>query len=300
MKLVAICPCRNEGWIAGLTFRALLLWVDALIVLDHASDPPVASSDFWDAADSHRVTVLRDSDGVWQEMNHRQLLLEAARAQGATHIVTIDADELLSSNHLTSIRRYFEKMPGNSTFSLPWLQCHNGISYIHVDGLWSRQFASAGFVDSPSYNWKPAEDGYQHHHREPYGMGPSYIYRPIQWGIGGLFHFQMANERRLRAKQYLYCLHERLRWPHRKSSEQVRQQYSPTVYGGVCPPEPPKTPWYPNHNLAKVPDQWLDAYQPLMRYVDLEAEPWQEREIRRLLAERPDLASGLDDFGVRV
>ena len=37
MKIVATIPVRNEDWCLGLTLRALLRWVDSVVVLDHAS-----------------------------------------------------------------------------------------------------------------------------------------------------------------------------------------------------------------------------------------------------------------------
>src|ERR1035438_10442806 len=96
MKIVAIMPARTEGWCFGLTARALLLWVDELVILDHASDPYIKDGDYWDNADSSRVTILAEPDPAWNEMVHRQRLLLAARDSGATHVVCIDADELMT------------------------------------------------------------------------------------------------------------------------------------------------------------------------------------------------------------
>jgi len=298
MKLIAIVPCRSEGWIAGLTFRGLLMWVDELVVLDHASDPPISASNFWDRADRNRVTILVESNPEWDEMRDRQRLLDQARARGATRIVTIDADELVTGNLLPDIRPGVECMPAHTLLQLPWVQLRGDLHTMHRAGagLWGQNWATSAFVDQPEAHWQAAGGGYQHHHREPYGV-PYAPYRPVPWGRGGLFHFQMMSERRLREKQFWYTLVERKRWPGRKTAEQIRQQYSPTVYG-FCPPSIPAVPLYPQHLLDPVPETWWEPYKPWLKYLDVGAETWYVRECQKMLAADPRLADGLDHFGV--
>ena len=35
-----------------------------------------------------------------------------------------------------------------------------------------------------------------------------------------------------------------------------------------------------------------------MQYLHVDAEPWQESECKRLIAENPGITAGLDDFGL--
>ena len=112
-----------------------------------------------------------------------------------------------------------------------------------------------------------------------------------------MLHFQMADEYRLRVKQFWYCLVERLRWPARKTAEQIRLQYSPTVYGSA-PARTPMEPWYPEHNLAQVPEEWIGVYRSLMdEYLHLDTGPWQLEACQEMLRVQPSLRDGLDAFG---
>ena len=83
MLLVGIMPCRNEDWISGLSARAALMWVDKLVLLDHASgDGTRAIMDGLVKEYPGRVSLLVDFNPNWDEMNQRESLLERARQEG--------------------------------------------------------------------------------------------------------------------------------------------------------------------------------------------------------------------------
>jgi len=125
-------------------------------------------------------------------------------------------------------------------------------------------------------------------------------YRPIQHGQGGSFHLWGVSERRLRAKHALYKVTERLRWPSKPAGE-IDRMYnlwrSPGDCAGYGNQEWTK-PW----TFADVPREWWDPYQKeLLDHLDPVAfsEPWQEAEVRRLVAEHgAETFKGLDLFGV--
>src|SRR5260370_13491570 len=118
-RLVSILPCRNEEDILGFSLRALLQWVDHVCLLLHASTDRSAEIARAIAAESGRVTILSEPDSDWHEMAHRQELLLAARDAGATHIVMLVADELLTANLLPSIRGRVESLPTGTVLGLP-------------------------------------------------------------------------------------------------------------------------------------------------------------------------------------
>ena len=37
MKIIGLMAARNEQWCLGLSARAALMWLDELVILDHAS-----------------------------------------------------------------------------------------------------------------------------------------------------------------------------------------------------------------------------------------------------------------------
>jgi len=269
VNLTAIMPARNEGWVIGLTARAVLMWCDSLIVLNHASDDD--TGDIIDAISNEhpgRVFEMRESSPEWREMHHRQSLLEAARAMGATHIAPVDADELLSANLIDGIRGQIERLVPGQFNGIPMKNLHRSINQYRADNspFGSQAGTMLAFADAPHVAWKPT-NGYDHHQRSPHGSKMGHMIRCE----GGLLHLQFASWRRLLAKHAAYKCMERVKYPA-KSVQQIDQTYS------LAPNEA-------GLRLADVPASWLDRYAPLIHHLDLDREPWHTGEVRRLVGE---------------
>ncbi|HXI42052.1 MAG TPA: glycosyltransferase family 2 protein [Bryobacteraceae bacterium] len=296
MRIIAIMPVRNEEWCLGLTARALLMWVDQLIILDHASTDrtrDIMMDLTRDPKNANRLVFLSEPDPTWREMAHRQMLLEMARRQGATHVVTVDADEVLTGNLLPTIREKIGALPQNAVMQLPWVCLRDSIYQQHATGVWSQQYASVAFCDDPRWYWSSSErGGYDFHHRHP--MGRNFIpQQAVHFPGGGLFHLQFVSKRRLHAKQLHYQLIERLRWPDRESVETVVRKYRYSVYGWPNRPEG----GIPHFDLKAVPTGWWEPYSHLVHHLNPDLPAWQEPEIARMLRENPGLGKDLDDFG---
>ncbi len=293
MKLVGIMPVHSEDWVVGLSIRVALMWTDAMVILDHASADGTAEilADLQQEFPG-RVTVLRDSGANWDEMAHRQKLLEMARSEGATHIAIVDADEILTGNLLGPFHAMTGVSPGN-IITLPGYNLRGGIGRYHANGIWGNRWFSTAFADDERLYW----GGDNFHHREPLvKYGPELKqYRPISQGEGGIMHLWGASERRLKAKSAHYKLTERLRWPEKPVAD-IERMYNWAIHGepGHRSFGTPDTWTY-----ADVPASWWAPYQQWMEYLDIDAEPWQEADIRRLLEKHGSgLATGLDLFGV--
>lgn len=299
MKLVGMMPVRNESWCLGLTARAALMWCDELVILDHASTDGTQDilsdlrGEFGDSERDYpydgRVTWIHEQDGKWDEMRHRQRLLQAAQCRKATHLAIIDADEIVSGNLIDqprpAIRDYIEAIEGRM-FDPPLYNLRGGIDRYHANGLWGNRTVSLAFKDDPALHWA----GDTFHRREPQGKR-LHSFNPIPQGGGGVMHLWGASERRLLAKHAMYKVTERLRWPH-KNVHDIDFMYSQCVKGGLR--ENP-VDW----KYTDVPESWWAPYEGLLRYLDVDAEPWQETEVKRLIAEHGrEKFSGLDLFGV--
>jgi hypothetical protein len=280
MVIGATMPVRNEAWSIGLSIRAVLAWVDFVVVLDHASTDATPrilgrlASEFRD-----RLIVLNESDPVWNEMHHRQRLLEAARGNGATHIAIVDADEVLAGDSLRTIRPAIAALHAGEVLQPFWAHLWRGLGEYRSD-KWAAQYASIAFRDAPGLHWE-ARNGYHFHHRSPFGATD---HRPAPSSMA-LMHLQHASWRRLLAKQALYQLTEVDRWPGREPVDTVRAKYSRTVDESGLRTTP-------------VPKAWWEPYADFLKHLDLDEDPWQETEVRRICAESPKLAHGLDMFGV--
>ncbi len=295
MNIVGLFPMRNEMWCAGLTLRAALLWMDSIIVLDHASTDGSRELALEIGEETKRITVICEDNPVWHEMRHRQMMLDTARQLKATHLGLVDCDEILSANLLPHIRSMFEALPNGRILQLPWLCLRGGLDKVHISGPWADgQNVTTGFVDSPELYWSSAgRGGYDFHNRAPMGrqMVP---YLPIQRDRNaGLIHLQFVNQRRLAYKQLQYCLIERSRWPNREPVEAVRKRYSLAVYGSHDGPDP-----HMEETLGPaLQEPWWGAYKDLMQHFHPDAEPWQAENCRKMLRENPGIEKGLDDFG---
>ncbi len=190
----------------------------------------------------------------------------------------------------------FGNLPEHRLLQIPWLCLRGGLDRVHISGPWADgQNVTTGFVDSPELHWSSAgRAGYDFHHRQPMGrMMPGYL--PLRDRKAGLIHLQFVSDRRLRAKQCLYKLTELLRWPGREPVLMVDHRYNLAVYGAYSGPDENM-----NETLGPAPDApWWGAYADLVRYFKPDAEPWQEREVKRLIQEHGrERFAGLDLFGV--
>ena len=325
MKLIGLMPVRNEAWCLGLTLRAALMWCDTVICADHGSTD--SSREIMEGIAQEvglsRLIIRDDREQEWREMEQRQMLLHEARERGATHIAIVDADEILTGNLLPSktalntINTYLNAMKPGECLQLPMYQLRGSLDRYHANGIWGNRWLSVAFQDDPRLSWS----GDKFHSREPEYPGGGYSgggklrpYQPIKQGQGGSFHLWGVSERRLRAKHALYQVTEALRWPN-KSQDEIRRQYSlwrDPVASGLMYPQMPE--WGKPWTFADVPAEWWAPYVNLLKYLDLgrswmdpavdeplrfEPTPWQEAEVRRLVAEHgAETFKGLDLFGV--
>src|ERR1051326_5326205 len=161
MKLIGLMPVRNESWVLGLSARAALAWCDELILLVHASTD--ATGEIAEALSCEypgRVGVAVEPTGIWDEMRHRQQLLEAARRRHATHIAIVDADEILTANLLRDVRPMVAEIPAGRALELPGYNLRGGLEQYHANGIWGQRWFTVAFADRPELHW--AGDRFHH------------------------------------------------------------------------------------------------------------------------------------------
>lgn len=288
MKLIRLTICRNEAWCIEASLRHSMRYCDAAVVLDHASTDDT-SAILARLATQMPLTVIQDPDPVWREMSQRQRTLDLAREMGATHCAIIDADELLTHNRagtvslgtlsLGTIRDQIAALPAGCVLQPRWIHCWRSLDRWRDDASsLARAQVSFAFADSPDLHWTTRDQGYDFHHRHPFGST-----HQVDRSEGGVFHLQHASWRRLLAKQALYQAIERIRWPERETAEQVRKKYAATVDETAI-------------HLSVIPSDWRP---PEFALLDVDAEPWQLAELQRLVATHPpETFAGLDFFGL--
>lgn len=242
MRLVGLMLVRNESWAVEAVLESALKWVDHLcILLDRCTD---RTTEIVLAANDGRISVeTTESDTLWMEMTHRQRTLDMGRAAGGTHFAVIDGDELLTANVHGQVRGWFEALAPRELIELPRIA---PVSHTHY---WSDRHEHAGgaitlgFMDHPDLAWKPrGSEAYHFHGRPPHGSGNFNAPLGRDRTAGGIMHLQYMNRNRMRAKSLWYMLNERVRWPDRKTPQELC-----SIYGAMLD-SPQET--------SPIPEEW--------------------------------------------
>ncbi len=122
-----------------------------------------------------------------------------------------------------------------------------------------------------------------------------------------MLHLWGASERRLAAKQALYKITERIRWPG-KATREIDAYYNLAMHPEASRGTGFTSQWeyatVPNGatmsmDLVPISGGWWAGYEDLLQYLHVDAEPWQEAECRKLVREHGSAKfKGLDLFGV--
>lgn len=275
---------RCEDWAVGASARIALKWLDHLVVLDHCStdDTPEILREI-SAEHPGRVHILTETNPEWKEMAHRQRMLEKARQLRATHVAITDADEVLTGNLIGTVRAQIASLPAGGSISVGMPCMWRSLDQFRADGqIWAKRYdLTLAFADSPGVNWA-ASNGYDHHQREP--KESRIVWRAYGWA-GGVMHLQWCSWRRLVAKHALYKCMERLKYPT-KPIAQIDAMYNLALDESGL-------------QLTNAPQDWWDTYGDLRKHFHLNAEPWQEKEVKRLWSEHGgDAFAGLNLFDV--
>ncbi len=274
MKLIGLMLVRNEDWILPFSLNAALMWCDEVILFDHASenqDLIKEAQAYWPS----RVTVMREDNPVFLEMDFRQRMLNKAREKEATHLALVDGDEALTYNLIPEIRGMIQNVVPNKTLCLPMIQPYT-LEQHRTD---RKHCIAVGLADGEGVFWKD-RNGYQLHRRHPYGRN-SEVKMQVD---GGVFHFQFIDPCRLLEKHAWYKMMETVQYPGRTSPKELDRKYS-------------VTPDLNGAEFKAIPQHWWGDYN--QRAIRIGMPTWHKRECQRMMKEYgPETFKGLNLWGV--
>jgi len=287
MILTALLKVKNEQWVLPLTLPAMLMVVDNVVVLDHASTdrtPEIIAK--YQKSEPERIYPIYHNDPLWKESLILQKLLETGREIGSTHFLLIDADEILTGNILSHVRNWTDKLMPGEAVRFPWLAMWRTLDRYRDDqSIWSDNFKSILFCDSPEVSFKAHGDGYDMH----CGITDKdfTIHTPLtEMSCGGLMHLQFAAQRRLKAKHAWYKMTEAVRFPGRLTAEQQNKRYGRALDETGL-------------RTTAVDPSWWEPYKSLRNNIMFEDESWHAAECRRLWNEYgPERFAGLELWGI--
>jgi hypothetical protein len=287
---VALTATRNEDWVLGLSLRVSLSYCDAVVITDHRSNDRTAEiieearTEFPD----RQISVQRNEEPEWMEMDIRQEQLERGRRLGGTHFVIADADEVPTGNLLPRLRDLALTPSRGHFVFLPTISTYHTPGVFRWDGFWGESGQLPwSFCDTWRLQYK-VRHPYQLHRRAPH--------RAANQGCllqgcerGGLFHLQFINKARLQSKAVWYKMTETLRYPGTRSPADLNQIYDWTLRNESEP------------QIREVPDDWWAPYRDRgwLRHFSPDAVSWQQAEIHKLVAQHGLMRfNGLDLHGL--
>lgn len=284
MKLIACVISYNDEWVIGLSARALLRYCDGLVVGLHRSTDRTAAilADVAAEAGPARVTVV-EQDELYPRTSlpveqvggtlRRDHIGRIAIEQGATHVLVIDTDEVLTGNLVAGARAMAE---ANRIVYLPWIQVWDQPDAYRTS--WNQPLPFLFEVSRKSH-WISSAHG-----RFPADVAAApYPSAPhVAYGTGGVMHLQFLSRRRLAWKRLMYRLGERMIYP-----ERAPQVIDHKFADGIVPPRADE--------LAPMPAEWWAGLEDLRPHLHPEMPPWHEAECHRIVQERGrEILDGLD------
>ncbi|AGY58635.1 glycosyltransferase family 2 protein [Gloeobacter kilaueensis] len=252
--VICLTPVRNEGWILERFLTCASLWADYILLLDQLSSDETAQI----ARRHSKVTLLTNPSTTYDEAERQRRLIEAARCiPGRRLLITLDADEMLTANFMTSPEwRSVLAAPPGSIIGFQWVNI-----LPDLQRYWTSPY---------DYYWGFMDDGSDH--------GGSTIHSPriplppraprLTLREVKVMHYQFTDWERLESKTRWYQCWERINQPERRAVEVYRQYHH--MYA-VAP-----------ERIQPIPGDWLTGYRE--RGIDMtsvlrDRHPWWDKEV---------------------
>ena len=124
INLIGIMRVKNEGHCIGEAIKCLYKHVDEIVVYDDKSNDDTVEVINRLSANGIKISVETANTWIFNESLIHQKLFDVCRKKQATHILQLDADEILSGNFLTEsgslIREIASRMNKGDCLALPW------------------------------------------------------------------------------------------------------------------------------------------------------------------------------------
>jgi hypothetical protein len=258
--IICLTPVRNEAWILDRFLQCASLWADHIIIADQHSDD--ASREI--ARSCSKVTLIDNSSLTYNEVERQKILLAAARQFPAPRLLlTLDADEMLTSNSMSSPEwpRMLEA-PVGTVMYFRWVNLRPDLK-----SYWSPENVFPwGFMDDGSEH----AGSVIHSFRLPVPAGaPKLQLQEIK-----VLHYQYTKWERMESKHRWYQCLERLMHPSRSAVDIYRQYHH--MYS------------ISRGEILPVREDWVSGYERQgidMRTIRNEAMYWWDREVLKMFAQ---------------
>jgi hypothetical protein len=232
--VICLTPVKDEAWILERFLRCASVWADRIIIADQQSNDQSREI----ARRFPKVTLIENKSEAYNETDRQQLLInEARKIPGPKILMTLDADEFLTANFMTSPEweTILRSPPGTVVrFQRPELFA-GGSGLCYFDYSWDLPI---GLVDDGSKHKGLAV----HSPRIPLKAGGSAII-PTQIK---LMHFCLLDRERFKSRIRWYQCFEHVNL--RKTPIELYRFYHQDLLLACSAP-------------ASVPEEWVQGYE---------------------------------------
>jgi glycosyltransferase involved in cell wall biosynthesis len=233
-QVFCLTPVKDEAWILERFLKCASVWADRIIIADQGSTD--GSREI--AQKFPKVTVIDNTSEGWSEPVRQQMLLaEARRTSGPKILFSLDADEFLTANFLTSREwcSILNAAPG-TVIGIQWPEIE--VNFSDLSYFYYPTVLPVGFVDDGSEH-KPQ---LIHGRRVPMSAGsPMLALTEIK-----LMHYCLADINRFRSRIRWYQCFEYLAL--KKKPIDLYRYYH-------------KITFVPPQAIGKVPREWIEGYE---------------------------------------
>ena len=205
-KIIAVAQVWQASEYISEWLRLVLQFSDSVVLVDDKSDDNTVSIA---ETYSSSVTVLQKLEWSFEEESAQLLGLHEALRQGATHIVCLDTDEILTANLARIARAIIISLPENTNVRLHMWHPWDGIVEVVESAMaWGTvQRTSGAYRFERKNRDEVAWGAHGRHHigRLPAGVSE---FIDLDKSCGGILHFKYANLEAYRVKILWYKLME--------------------------------------------------------------------------------------------
>lgn len=255
-KIVALVPGHNDARYLPNCFKALACYADAIVYLDDASTDDSLAVARSLKKECNIEQIIQKEEWVRHAGLDRNILLNAGRAIGGTHFITLDADEIFTANCLENnyLKNIILNLKSGESLFMTWIQLWRSLDrYRYDSSVWTHNYKPFAFCDDGIC---AHASHYLNERRIPDNLqGKQWFLEGYRYGV---LHFQFVNFENLLIKQAWYRCLERVLNKNR-SVESINQEYFPSKNESGLATE-------------QSPDFWFERYA----FFDSEAPKKQE------------------------
>lgn len=192
-KIICLTPIRNEAWVLDTFLKSTSIWADNIIIADQNSTD--GSREI--ISRYPKVKIINNDSTIPNEPERQRMLINAAREiQGEKILMSIDADEILSSEalNINTWKNIFLCKPG-TIFRFQWATL-----FPNTKKYWTGYHLPYGYYDD---GVEHTNNSFFHGSRVPTPEGNP-VYNVTEFKV---IHFQYMNpERNARRQRWYQCL----------------------------------------------------------------------------------------------